>query len=76
VKINADLGIVVDPDVDRLAIINEVGEPFVKNIPWWPWPIISCRTNREIQSQFVLYTGAKDDHRAAGGKYLPRQWER
>ncbi len=28
VKINADLGIVVDPDVDRLAIINEVGEPF------------------------------------------------
>jgi phosphomannomutase len=28
VKINAHLGIVVDPDVDRLAIINEVGEPF------------------------------------------------
>jgi phosphomannomutase len=28
VKINADLGIVVDPDVDRLAIINEMGEPF------------------------------------------------
>jgi phosphomannomutase len=28
VKIHADLGIVVDPDVDRLAIINEVGEPF------------------------------------------------
>ncbi|MCX6243902.1 MAG: phosphoglucosamine mutase [Bacteroidetes bacterium] len=27
-KISADLGIVVDPDVDRLAIINEVGEPF------------------------------------------------
>lgn len=25
---NADLGIVVDPDVDRLALINEVGEPF------------------------------------------------
>jgi len=25
---NADLGIVVDPDVDRLAIINEAGEPF------------------------------------------------
>ncbi|MGA2822844.1 MAG: phosphoglucosamine mutase [Bacteroidales bacterium] len=28
VKINADLGIVVDPDVDRLAIIDEIGEPF------------------------------------------------
>ena len=27
-KINADLGIVVDPDVDRLAIVNEMGEPF------------------------------------------------
>ena len=27
-KNNADLGIVVDPDVDRLALINEVGEPF------------------------------------------------
>ena len=24
----ADLGFVVDPDVDRLAIINEIGEPF------------------------------------------------
>jgi phosphomannomutase len=28
VKINAGLGIVVDPDVDRLAIISETGEPF------------------------------------------------
>ncbi|MCX6249931.1 MAG: phosphoglucosamine mutase [Bacteroidetes bacterium] len=28
VKNKADLGIVVDPDVDRLAIINEFGEPF------------------------------------------------
>lgn len=28
VKINANLGIVIDPDVDRLAIINEIGEPF------------------------------------------------
>ena len=27
-KTNSDLGIVIDPDVDRLAIINEVGEPF------------------------------------------------
>jgi phosphomannomutase len=27
-KIKANLGIVVDPDVDRLAFINEVGEPF------------------------------------------------
>jgi phosphomannomutase len=27
-KTHADLGIVVDPDVDRLAIINEIGEPF------------------------------------------------
>jgi len=27
-KINANLGIVVDPDVDRLAIIKEDGEPF------------------------------------------------
>jgi phosphomannomutase len=28
VKNHADLGFVVDPDVDRLAIINEIGEPF------------------------------------------------
>jgi len=28
VKNKADLGFVVDPDVDRLAIINEIGEPF------------------------------------------------
>ena len=28
VKFQADLGIVVDPDVDRLAFINEIGEPF------------------------------------------------
>ncbi len=28
VKNRADLGFVVDPDVDRLAIINESGEPF------------------------------------------------
>ena len=28
VEIKADLGIVVDPDVDRLAFINEMGEPF------------------------------------------------
>ena len=28
VKNHADLGFVVDPDVDRLAIINELGEPF------------------------------------------------
>ncbi|MEI7662986.1 MAG: phosphoglucosamine mutase [Bacteroidota bacterium] len=28
VKNKADLGFVVDPDVDRLAIINEMGEPF------------------------------------------------
>ena len=27
VKKKADVGFVVDPDVDRLAIINEVGEP-------------------------------------------------
>lgn len=33
-----DLGIVVDPDVDRLALICEDGEPFGKNIPWWRWP--------------------------------------
>ena len=28
VRNKADLGFVVDPDVDRLAIINEIGEPF------------------------------------------------
>ncbi|MEI6454817.1 MAG: phosphoglucosamine mutase [bacterium] len=28
VRNKADLGFVVDPDVDRLAIVNEVGEPF------------------------------------------------
>lgn len=28
VKNKADLGFVVDPDVDRLAIVNEFGEPF------------------------------------------------
>jgi len=28
VRNKADLGFVVDPDVDRLAIVNEIGEPF------------------------------------------------
>jgi phosphomannomutase len=28
VKNKADLGFVVDPDVDRLAIVNQIGEPF------------------------------------------------
>jgi phosphomannomutase len=28
VRCKADIGFVVDPDVDRLAIINELGEPF------------------------------------------------
>lgn len=28
VKTNANVGFVVDPDVDRLAIINEMGDPF------------------------------------------------
>ena len=28
IKNKADIGFVVDPDVDRLAIINELGEPF------------------------------------------------
>jgi phosphomannomutase len=28
VRNKADIGFVVDPDVDRLAIINEIGEPF------------------------------------------------
>ncbi len=29
-EINADIGIAVDPDVDRLVLINEKGEPFVE----------------------------------------------
>ena len=29
---NADLGIVVDPDADRLVLIMENGEPFLKKI--------------------------------------------
>lgn len=28
IRNKADLGFVVDPDVDRLAIVNEIGEPF------------------------------------------------
>lgn len=31
----ADVGFVVDPDVDRLAIISEDGEVLDKNIHWW-----------------------------------------
>ncbi len=29
-KVNADLGIVVDPDVDRLVLITDKGEPFIE----------------------------------------------
>jgi hypothetical protein len=35
VKEKADLRVVVDPDVDRLAFICEDGEMFGENIHWW-----------------------------------------
>ena len=34
VKNGADLGVSVDPDVDRLALICEDGKPFGEDIRW------------------------------------------
>ena len=44
----ADVAFVVDPDVDRLAIVTEKGELSVRNTHWWRWPIMCCSTSRGI----------------------------
>jgi phosphomannomutase len=43
-----DLGIVVDPDVDRLCFMCEDGSPFGENIPLWRWQITFCKTKKAI----------------------------
>ena len=46
VKEKADLGIVVDPDVDRLALVDENGELLEKNIHWLQLQITSLEIKR------------------------------
>lgn len=47
----ADVGFVVDPDVDRLAIVMENGEMFVENTLSLLWPTTSCQKLRVLQFQ-------------------------
>ncbi|MEJ0080108.1 MAG: hypothetical protein WDM78_03890 [Puia sp.] len=47
-KSGADLGIAVDPDVDRLCFVCETDPCLVKNLPWLPLLIMSFLRNQEI----------------------------
>ena len=44
----ADLGIVVDPDVDRLALVSRTGRCSARSIRWSPWPITCCRIRKGL----------------------------
>lgn len=42
----ADLGIVVDPDVDRLALVTRTARCSSRSTRWWLWPTTSSRSTR------------------------------
>ena len=63
----ADLGIAVDPDVDRLALVCEDGEMFGEEYTWWPWRIIFTAKTGSDGLQPVLYPGLER-------RYPQTQW--
>lgn len=70
VKENADLGIVVDPDVDRLAIVNEDGSMFGEE-----YTLVACadyvlsRTTGNTVSNLSSSRALRDVTRKHGGIY-------
>lgn len=70
VKEKADLGIVVDPDVDRLAIVNEDGSMFGEE-----YTLVACadyvlsRTPGDTVSNLSSSRALRDVTRKRGGKY-------
>ena len=69
-KRNAHLGIVVDPDVDRLALVCEDGEMFGKNIPWLLWPITCYAAKRAIRYPTCRRPARCATTEKAGGHYF------
>lgn len=51
VREKADLGVVVDPDVDRLAFVSEDGSMLSRSTRSWPWPTTSFRRSAAIRSR-------------------------
>ena len=68
---NADLGIVVDPDVDRLAFIDESGEMFGEE-----YTLVACadyvlsKTPGNTVSNLSSTRALRDVTEAAGGQYF------
>ena len=71
VKQKADVGFVVDPDVDRLAIINELGEPFGEEYTLVAVAdyILQHKAGNTV-SNLSSSQALKDITEKAGGKYF------
>ena len=71
IRIKADLGIVVDPDVDRLAFMDEKGEMFGEE-----YTLVSCadyvlsKTPGNTVSNLSSTRALRDVTEAAGGEYF------
>ncbi len=73
----ADLGFVVDPDVDRLAIICEDGSMFGEEYTLVPWRIISLRVlPGSTVSNFSSTKALRDITNRHGCQYFPQPLER
>ena len=71
IRNKADLGFVVDPDVDRLAIINEIGEPFGEEYTLVAVAdYILQNKNGNTASNLSSTQALKDITEKAGGKYF------
>ena len=71
VEKKADFGIVVDPDVDRLAFMDESGEMFVKNTLWWL--VRTMYWGKPQGIPFLIFLPLellRDVTEAAGGEYF------
>ncbi len=68
-EIKADLGIVVDPDVDRLVLITDKGEPFgEENTITQAIKFILSKQKGDAVVNLSTTRGAEDAAKSAGGK--------